>query len=263
MRTGAGFRETVSQLANEPVLDPLTLAQAPAAEYSNEPPGEAWQKRGRALVAQAAGMLWSGTGVMWRRWLRGRGITERTAWLARLGCLPDRRYDPPEWWGLPREGDRPKVWLPEGLLIPCFTRDHTLWYLTIRRLNTDRGKYVRVRGHRPGLYLGDSALKHQIVVITEGELDALLVWQEVHHLPVGVATLGSATACARGRWAERLAGKRLLLALDADAAGRTGETRWLEAYPSAVPLRWPESSKDLTEYHQHGGNLAALIQAHL
>ena len=258
-RTGAGFRETVLALA-DCAPETLTLVDAPAP-YTDEPPCERWQRRAQTVLDYAQRALWKPAGARWRAWLYERGLTAETMRFARLGCIAERRYEPPEWWGVPSDGKRSDVWLAAGLVIPCIT-DRVLWYLTVRRWDVTRGKYVRVRGHRPGLYLGDTARSTQVVVITEGELDALLVWQETRQLNIGVATLGSATGRLRGRWSAWLAGQRMLLGFDADEAGRHAEALWLEAYPSAIPLRWP-IGKDLTAYRQRGGDLAALVQAQL
>ena len=118
------------------------------------------------------------------RYLAGRGLTEDTNRVARLGFWP---HD--EWFS----GIYPdrKVFVPAGVVIPWFDGpDVTL--LNVRR--TEGGpKYQAVRGsRREGLYPGrEGIVTGKPLVIVEGELDALVLGQEVQGV-AAVVTLGSA-----------------------------------------------------------------------
>jgi hypothetical protein len=94
----------------------------------------------------------------------------------------------------------------------------------------------------------------------EGEFDALLTWQAAGDL-VGVATLGSCAAQLPGRALRFLIrARRLLVAYDSDAAGQAGARRLMAASPGLpwVPVRLP--AKDVTTFHQAGGDIRAWVQ---
>jgi len=107
-------------------------------------------------------------------------------------------------------------------------------------------------------------------VLTEGEFDALLVWQslqqastpEWHH--IGVATLGSATnSIDIDTWASFLLPvSRLLVCYDTDKEGIRGSEKWnvltSRARRVLVPTLKP-SDKDLTDFYRSGGNILDLI----
>lgn len=106
-----------------------------------------------------------------------------------------------------------------------------------RGLPTDRPRFL-ARGRKQGLWGADAAAGFSRVVITEGESDALAVraafaewysWLAVnepdrcppwHVCPFAVAKPDCGTF--RPHWAEGLRGKDVILAADADDAGRTG-----------------------------------------
>ena len=96
----------------------------------------------------------------------------------------------------------------------------------------------------------------------EGEFDAMLLDQEAGDL-VGVATLGSASMRAGGRWLWYLAPvKQIYVAYDLDqprAAGRGGSGRPFRARLTISPL----DSKDLTAMHQTGHDLRAWLRYQL
>jgi hypothetical protein len=135
-----------------------------------------------------------------------------------------------------------------------------LWQIKVRRA-TGEPKYVAVRGGHPVLYGADWLQGHAVLVLAEGEFDALLLWQEAGGL-VDVATLG---ACSKRPGLRALPYLlpygRILLAFDADAPDRRGvragdqaAERLAALSPRMRRLAVP-SGKDATEYHQRGGRL--------
>jgi hypothetical protein len=107
-----------------------------------------------------------------------------------------------------------------------------------------------------------------VVALTEGEFDALLLWQSLHarrwSQPIGVATFGSATNRLREPWAKRLTGKKLLTLYDSDEAGLAATAWWTEHFPDVqaialTPPRQGVAVKDVTDYWRAGGRVADLI----
>lgn len=73
------------------------------------------------------------------------------------------------------------------------------------------------------------ALKHDLIVVVEGEIDAMSIWQSTQGAVGVVATLG----CNNGRksllpYVDDLRGKKLLLLLDADEAGKNAAKKFLD-----------------------------------
>jgi len=90
------------------------------------------------------------------------------------------------------------------------------------------------------------------VVITEGELDCLLLGQELGDR-ASVVTLGSASG-KPSREARRalLAASRLFVATDGDGAGRKSAKRLREHFPQAERIRPPAPDKDWGEVRAGG-----------
>ncbi|MBU0513659.1 MAG: hypothetical protein KJ621_02690 [Proteobacteria bacterium] len=154
--------------------------------------------------------------------------------------------------------------------------------LTIALAVDGRGVRVRVRSMDPDCdprerYLclaGSDAATPMLlaegepgaVVVVEGELDALLVWQATRGLPVNVAVV--ALGFAQGRpdadTASMLSrAKAVLVALDDDAAGSKESWGWWAAN-FLNHKRWPvPEEKDPGDYYQAGGNVRAWVVAGL
>jgi len=185
-----------------------------------------------------------------RDYLTGkRGLTPETIDRAHLGYNPTDIYDPPESWNLERE--KP-VWIPAGLVIPYrFER------IRIRTGLQDR-RYVVVSGSStaPMVIAGNP----EIWIITESELDGLLLHQEAADL-ITVIALGSATARPDPETFHALKRARLILFnLDYDKAGIDAARLWMQTFRTVKA--WPTpTEKDPGEYHAAGGNIRAWITA--
>jgi hypothetical protein len=161
-------------------------------------PGPAWQARARAFVAETQAALWSDTGAKALAWLHdARGLTDATIRAAGLGYNGAERYEDRAAWGLLDTGDGKRVWQPRGVVIPCDVGG-AIWYIKTRRPVGDP-KYVHIPGGRPALYLAEKSLGKPDVFITEGEFDALLLWQTAWDV-ADVLTLGSASGRLGGLW---------------------------------------------------------------
>lgn len=250
------------------------------------PPGQAWQGRALDLIKWAEGNLWSdpgasqliewpevdpGSGEVTTRqlsaldWLLGRGLSAETLKFWRVGYIPADGSKPfwndsPERWGLTGK----RVFIPQGILIPCFIGPD-VWYLKIRRPGPKGQKYIHIRGGQRALYMAQTLEWQDTVVFCEGELDALLLWQEVGDL-AGVVTLGSADNPFNvATWGVYLLyTTKRFVAYDSDAAGQEGAKKldWLNPRQLTAPKIKP-GDKDLTDYYKGGGDLRELVKARL
>lgn len=257
-----------------------TQTYTPPPPRPDQPPGPAWQARAQTLVERAEAALWGDAGnapVEWTvsdpdtgnavtrslsplDWLRERGLSDDTLRFWHIGYIPLTWRDNPTRWGF--GGGKP-VWVPQGILIPCQI-GNLIWYLKIRR-QKGNPKYIHVRKSQPALYMMQTLEFSDKVVFTEGELDALLLWQEVEAL-TAVVTLGSASnALSVVTWGAYLLGTRYRWqAYDTDASGQVGGDKltWMNTRRLKVPRLRP-NDKDLTDFYKSGGNLRGLFQTEI
>jgi hypothetical protein len=136
---------------------------------------------GRKLIDEAVYHLWNTQKDLWLRWLtEQRGLTEKTIRANALGVLPADRWDNAEDWGLEAElkedGQAKKLHLPKGHVIPLLDGPRVL------RIKFRRPKFA---GEPRYLLLKSSSSQCRLInpdnslfVITENELDGLLIAQE-------------------------------------------------------------------------------------
>jgi hypothetical protein len=171
--------------------------------------------------------------------------------------MPSTYKDEPQKWGL----DGKKVWIPQGILIPCTTSD--IWYLKIRRPR-GKSKYIQIRGGKPALFMSQTLEFNQIAIFTEGEFDSLLLWQAIEDL-AAVVTTGSATnTFCLSTWGFNLLHiQQFLTAYDNDKAGKKGRKKldFLNPRHLEIPQIRPHD-KDITDFHKSGGNLRKWFTDH-
>lgn len=260
---GLSFKEALAALetrAGGYFIAPLTPRAATASQPArSEPPPDAWQTVLRTECQRAHEYLFSSQpdARRARRWLRERGLKPKTVWEAGIGFNPA--------WRETRLRERTtarRVSIAPGIVIPCLV-DGALWSVHIRTLpellpeTGDLPKYLFVRGSKTGaLYNGDCVTPNAVVLIVEGEFDALLAQQALGNRAV-VVTLGSATNRLPPRWRERLnSAARVYSCLDADDAGRRAvKTLAAQLGDKHRALCLPQG-KDITEFVvTHRGSL--------
>jgi 5S rRNA maturation endonuclease (ribonuclease M5) len=225
----------------------------------DQPPCDAWQKRGIELCAEWKETLWSDRGKPALAWLHGRDFTDETVKSAALGYNPTNRYDTPEKWGLPADHD--PLWIPRGIVIP-WQLDGCLWKVNIRRGDKDiaadraraetqgispkRRKYINVPGGSQGLYGASSIKAGEPVILVEGEFDRLALLQATERSVAVVATGGTSHA-HRARWIEALTlASPVLVTCDSDASGKQARRTWVQEIPGAVAwLPWAHDINDM------------------
>jgi hypothetical protein len=210
-----------------------------------------------AVVEALERDLWAEVGEKARGWLAGRGILQETARVWRLGYNLRKR-------------SIAGLIVPRGVVIPCFIGD-AVWYVKVRRAVPEGPaydpkkhgpKYKAIKGSKvAGLLFGlDRLSGKKTVVICEGEFDAILLHQEAGDL-VDVVAIGSKPNKPAFPFLFPLVGAtRWLVALDTDA---DKEANWWGEYSARVRRVRPLQGKDLTDFHQAGGDLRAWVTYHL
>jgi DNA primase len=226
----------------------LPYTAAPGSHYQSrpeqrsEPPDEKWQKIGREIAEQAAKRLWQTEGQRALNYLKTkRGLSEGIIAAAQLGYISGK---PTEW----NEVEGLKV--PRGIAIPWYA-DGALWGIKVRR-SAGEQRYQQVSGGniRGSLYLADHVQPGLPLVLTEGEFDALTVWQ-IGWGKISVASIGSASNRHIDlRWyGKLLAAPRLLLCMDADAAGEKAAAEIMTISRAAKRVQVP-LGKDMNEFYR-------------
>jgi len=285
-RDGLSFPQAVEALTRgsgcRAAPAPQPDLQSASSSLACEPPGKEWQARARAFCDYARDCLWSAEGLGARTYLAEvRGLAEETIRHFGLGYNPCTLYDRPvSRWGFDRGR---AVYLSRGLVIPC-DLDGVLWYVQVRRpresepllayLGGDipawrpEAKYMALKGGAGKALFGaavEDLAGREVLLLCEGEFDAMLAWQALRHL-VDVATLGGAAKGNRGlpgRWHLRLLHyEAILAAYDADRAGQAGAAMLAAHSRRVKPIAVP-SGGDLTGYWQSGGNLETWLNTHL
>jgi DNA primase len=196
------------------------------------------------IVESCAAALWTDAGARARAWLNARGLEDGTLEHWRIGYNPADRHIA-------------GLYVDRGIVIPC-QADGRTWYVKVRR-PMGEPKYRKVRGSRTGLFGAATFQDQQVAVLTEGEFDAMLLWQAARDL-AAIGTLGSAgDRIDLAVWARYLLPVPVwLIAYDADEAGARGAAWWTEfsGRPRRIAVpRLREGDKDITDFWKAGGNL--------
>jgi DNA primase len=205
-------------------------------------PSEEWREHALKFVEQANKALLNNDSALERLRLH-RGLNRETVGLHMIGMNKASFYRPREAWGLSKvlkaDGRPKRLWIPRGLVIPCFF-DGCLVRLRVRRPDADlegpySPKYYFVPGgNSSALKLGS---KRRIYIVVESELDGFLLFQHVWDV-AGVIALGSAQQKPDTGTVKHLEEAVLILvALDYDMAGNKGVKWWLRTFPNAK--HWP------------------------
>lgn len=268
LRTGEDFPATI-RFFKEYEGNGVWQAPIPSQHITNpqldELPCADWQVRGRAFVQYAQDQLFRDAGEPGLLELTRRKILSNTLIEWKIGYNPQWVKDDPEKWGIPRRDEHHFVWLPRGIVIPCFV-DEVLWYIKVRVFGEDhqpvkkvsgRAKYLQLPGGKGGLFGADKLQPKPGLLLAESELDALLAWQEGRDV-LDVATLGGAGKRLSSHWLPYLLPyRKIFVAYDMDQAGLRGANLLSKMSTRLVP--WPPPFGDLIDYHREGGNLLGMM----
>lgn len=256
-----------------------------------------WKERAWSFVVHSWERLMNNVKAMdelSRRW----HITEDTVTKHMIGINDADKYPPFPSWGLPsdmRSGKEKRVWLPKGLVIPLFVGEGNnveVCKVKIRRQDPatswgEKLRYLEVSGgenYRFHCYgaVGAQSLcpvsgedsrsqsKGLVVVVTEAERDALLIYQECPTIcDVPLVVIAGGGAAKRPHDEATLALVRradvLLAALDNDEPGKlNAKNFWEKEFGYAK--YWPtpiKYGKDVGEAVVEGMDIKAWIKAGL
>jgi DNA primase len=256
-RDGLSFTEAVQALGG---VGPARIAygrRLPSLPPPLPVPSKLWQARAQDVVVEAANCLWSERGAKALAYLRARGLSDETIGTYVLGYIPEVRWDDPVPWGLKLEDDK-KVWLPRGIVIPWIMRDDDeVWSIKIRRPGGEP-KYIAVKGSVPTIFGTLRFRERDLLVLPEGEFDAMLLWQHANDI-ADVLTLGAAGKNLDWRaMLYLLSSTRQLVIYDGDTAGAAGAEKLIRTSPRMRRLDLPDG-QDITDYHLAGGDLRRLV----
>jgi len=150
----------------------------------------------------------------------------------------------------------------DRITIPICDENGNFIYNKYRRnplIDPKGPKYWYDKGGNALLYGAEFIKDEKVVVITEGELDALVLWS--HNIPAVSSTGGAMTF--KEEWAELLKDKQVYICYDNDKAGCSGAVRTLTMVPHAKVILLPTIGdlKDITEYYGIGGDLRNLMES--
>ncbi len=239
-------------------------------QYEN--PVETWQIKAGEFVDKAHEALLRYNKAL--KYLESRGLDEKAVKGFRLGWFAGEKgkncaFRPRTSWGLSqiknkKTGRDKMLWLPRGIIIPCFKNDK-VYRVRIRRPKSDLKtnhdvKYYVVPGS--GMEVMDINSDKNSIVIVEAELDAMLI---AHHAGsiTGVVSLGSAmNKPGTSVFYNLKKTLRILVALDYDNAGQKAWTWWSQNFKNAK--LWPvPDGKDPGEAVAKGINIIDWIKAGL
>lgn len=148
----------------------------------------------------------------------------------------------------------------ECIVIPIHDENGKYLFNKYRRspLSDVGPKYMYDKGGATQLYAIDKAKDEPEIVITEGELDALVCWS------ANIPAVSSTGGCMAFNvdWARFFLNKSVIICYDNDAPGGEGMARTLSVIPYARCLFLPEAAavKDISDYVSRGGDLHELLK---
>ena len=246
----------------------------------------AWQSAVDRVVREAEDALWSPPGRQALDCLRGRGLEDQTISRFRLGYVArDYNTDPLEVLGVDQQGRPRGLWVRRGVTIP-WNRPGS-WYSTQDDHDGDPGprwvgcnlrrlpsgdltgdldpKYWALQGSERGhgYPWPDATAQGMSVLVTEGEFDALIAWQEVGHL-VNVVTfggVGQAISAEARQYLDAL--PRWLLAFDNDRnhAGSKAALKLRDLNPNKARIGFLKGANDLNGLHRSGESIGDWLRS--
>jgi len=276
-----GWREAVIKLAEEeglpyddtPVTARTVRTVRPHTIYADtapEPSDRYFEKCG-SFVNYCYKNLWKKGGFhIWQYLVEHRSLDESTIGTWKVGFNPKKRFVAASYFGLKGK----KIYLPAGVVYPTM-RDGRVYWFNIR-LPTEGSELAKVMGSNMTMppkpkYIGmrggvrlmngldNHAHNHKTLIIVEGEVDMITMWQYCHDI-VDVVTLGSASGkLTRSDALYLLYYDNIFVILDDDKAGKVGLERCQKMIPKAKGLTVP-SKMDINDFVRYGNNLKKWLE---
>ncbi len=253
-RQGVDFAEACRQLGATP--GPGTMRHSsPTVHLAATPePTPEWRHHAERVSKTAQRYLWSTNGQNAREHLNKRGLENDTIREWGLGYNPGS-YKIPEI----RTTDGKPAEVAKGFIIPVRI-DGKLQLIKIRRPDHCNPRYVRLAGGKTVLFGTTTLPGKHVVLLTEGEFDAMLAYQEASDL-VGVASTTGGCGVWRAEWGiYLLAARSVLVAYDNDTPGDKAAATLCKQSSRMRRVRVP-SGKDVGEFRATGGNVRDWIKS--
>ncbi len=210
-----------------------------------------WQSQADRFTTDCSNRLWDDAGAAALDYLRKRGLSDAVIGAAELGYNPT---DTNAQWG------EVGVFLPAGIVIP-WEIGGQYYRVNIRRLAPTGERYMQPKGAANGLYGVDDITSSCVVVMVEGEIDALSIRTGAVSLGrrlVPVAT-GTASGSRLLRWVVAVGvASRVLLAFDTDKAGEDAAIWWRQQL-GVKAARLKPTAHDVNDMLKSGIDIADWI----
>jgi hypothetical protein len=259
---GDRFKEAVERLTNGGIPT-ATTAQRRAEPQPKRKAGQTdqWRHEAAQIHARAKELLWGKEGAPARAYLEGRGLVDPKVWERfELGYRPDTP--------LANTRRQPQYapaiampWMPGGKL--CAVRYR---YLQVQHYTDDNGDnrteklWSQPGSTTSGRLFGGQLLfgcaeRFRTLVLVEGELNAMSIWQASYETGIDVLSIGSQSASLPAKmieYAQRYS--RVMVWADEEGPAR----KLMGMIPGAIPIKSPggKDANDLLGSGLLGGFLA-------
>jgi DNA primase len=222
-QNGEQHSQQTLDFSNVPNINNINLPEAKAESLLNAE----WQDKAASFVDWSWRNLMNGDYPQSNKYLASRGIDEYTADIWMLG------YNPQDWkrtWG------DVEVFIPQGIVIPWMDEQENVMKINIRRYKK-HPKYLQIKGGANWLFNSHRVHNDSIVVMVEGEIDAISIKVAFCDYRVVPVATGSTTGARWLRWAALLAtANKVLIAFDDDDAGEKASSWWVQYLGNATRL---------------------------
>jgi hypothetical protein len=145
------------------------------------------------------------------------------------------------------------TWDEDSLSFPVFDISGKLLFNKVRYLKYGEdpavtSKYNNPTGSHATLFNYHNVVDSPIVVLCEGELDAIRLTQE--NIPAVSTTAGTNTF--KDEWVPLLLDKKIYICYDTDEPGKQGTIKLIDIFPDSKVITLPEPAKDVCEFFTFG-----------
>ena len=141
------------------------------------------------------------------------------------------------------------------LEIPVFSSEGKKLFSKYRH-DTGQNKYTYDPGSHAQLYGAHLAQHQDTIVLTEGELDTLVLWS--HGIPAVSATSGCSSNY-QDEWIEMLKDKTLYICYDNDEPGLKGAAKLKKTFPNATVL-FLKDVNDISDYFEKHSEVKSIFK---